>query len=52
MFLRYLVERALDGRGDQLKERTIGVDVFGRDAAYDTGKDAIVRVSANGVRKR
>ena len=51
-FLRYLVERALDGSGHQLKERTIGVDVFGRDAAYDTGKDAIVRVSANGVRKR
>jgi len=51
-FLRYLVERALDGSGHHLKERTIGVDVFGRDAAYDTGKDAIVRVSANGVRKR
>jgi hypothetical protein len=51
-FLRYLVERALDGSAHQLKERTIGVDVFGRDATYDTGKDAIVRVSANGVRKR
>ena len=51
-FLRYLVERALDGSEHQLKERTIGVDVFGRDATYDTGKDAIVRVSANGVRKR
>jgi hypothetical protein len=51
-FLRYLVERALDGSGHQLKERTVGVDVFGRDATYDTGKDAIVRVSANGVRKR
>jgi len=51
-FLRYLAERALDGSGHQLKERTIGVDVFGRDATYDTGKDAIVRVSANGVRKR
>jgi hypothetical protein len=52
MFLRYLVERALDGSGHQLKERTIGVEVFGRDATYDTGNDAIVRVSANGVRKR
>jgi hypothetical protein len=50
--LRYLVERALDGGEPQLKERTIGVDVFGRDAAYDTGKDAIVRVSANSVRRR
>ena len=35
-FLRYLVERALDGSEHQLKERTIGVDLFGRDAAYDT----------------
>jgi hypothetical protein len=50
--LRYLVERALDGGEHLLKERTIGVEVFGRDTVYDTGKDAIVRVSVNGVRKR
>ena len=50
--LRYLVERALDGGEHLLKERTIGVEVFGRDTSYDTGKDAIVRVSVNGVRKR
>ena len=50
--MQYLVKHALDGGAHQLKERTIGVEVFGRDAAYDTGKDAIVRVSANGVRKR
>jgi len=52
MLLRYLVEHALAGAEPPLKERTIGVEVFGRDAAYDTGKDAIVRVSANGLRKR
>lgn len=46
------MERALDGGEHLLKERTIGAEVFGRDTAYDTGKDAIVRVSANGVRKR
>ena len=50
--LQYLVDRALDGGEHLLKERTIGVEVFGRDSAYDTGKDAIVRVSVNGVRKR
>jgi len=50
--LQYLVERAMDGGEHLLKERTIGVEVFGRDTAYDTGKDAIVRVSVNGVRKR
>lgn len=50
--LTYLVENALNGGLDRLKERTIGVEIFGRDAAYDTGQDAIVRVSANGIRKR
>ncbi len=35
-----------------LKERTIGVAVFGRDASYDTGSDAAVRVRANDVRRR
>lgn len=50
--LVYLVENALNGGLDRLKERTIGIEIFGRDASYDTGQDAIVRVSANSVRKR
>lgn len=52
MLLRYLVEHALNGGEHALKERIIGMEVFGRDASYDTGKDAIVRVSASSVRKR
>lgn len=51
-FLAYVVENALDGRFDQLKERTIGVELFGRSAAYDTNQDSIVRVTATDVRKR
>jgi hypothetical protein len=51
-FLQYLVEKALLGRFDELKERTIGVQLFGRDPSYDTGADAIVRVTATDVRKR
>ncbi len=51
-FLRYIVAHALDGQFDQLKERTIGIEVFQRMASYDTGEDSIVRVSANDVRKR
>jgi len=51
-FLRYVVERTLDGHGDSLKERTIGIDVFGRPAAYDPSDDATVRVKAGEVRKR
>ncbi len=50
--LTYLVDNALHGGLDRLKERTIGMEIFGRDAAYDTGQDAIVRVSVNSVRKR
>lgn len=50
--LTYLVENALNGGLERLKERTIGVEIFGRDPAYDTGQDAIVRVSANSIRKR
>jgi hypothetical protein len=50
--LRYVVERTLDGQADSLKERTIGVDVFGRSSEYDPSDDATVRVKAGEVRKR
>jgi hypothetical protein len=51
-FLRYVVERTLEGHSDTLKERTIGIDVFGRSSAYDPSDDATVRVKAGEVRKR
>lgn len=51
-FLDYIVEKALTGHGDELKERNLGVELFGRDPSYDTGQDAIVRVTASDVRKR
>lgn len=51
-FLRYVVEHTLRGQSDLLKERTIGVDVFGRPAGYDPSDDATVRVKAGEVRKR
>lgn len=35
-----------------MKERVIGVELFGRSPTYDTGDDAIVRVTASDVRKR
>jgi hypothetical protein len=50
--LRYTVERALAGETEALKERTIGSDVFGRPAGYDTGADHIVRSTAGDVRRR
>lgn len=51
-FLLYVVERSLDQHLDALKERTIGIELFGRPPAYDTGEDAIVRVTASDVRRR
>ena len=51
-FLRYVVEQTLNGAEDQIKERTIGVEVFGRDPSYDTNLDHIVRTAAIELRKR
>lgn len=51
-FLKYIVEESLAGHFDSLKERVIGIELFGRSASYDTGEDAIVRVTASDVRKR
>ena len=51
-FLRFVVQETLEGRQEDLKERTIGVSLFGRAQDYDTPGDPIVRVTANEVRKR
>jgi hypothetical protein len=51
-FLRFIVQEELEGRGDQLKERTLGIEVFGRHSGYDTTSDPIVRVTAAEIRKR
>ena len=50
--LRYVVEETVAGRADQLKERTLGVEVFHRPPDYDTNADPVVRVTAGEVRKR
>lgn len=50
--LTYIVEETLDGRGEQLKERVVGVNVFGRNPDYETAEDPVVRNAAIEVRKR
>jgi len=50
--LRFVVERALEGHTDPLKERTLGVEVFGREPDYDTNLDPVVRTTAVEIRKR
>jgi len=51
-FLRFVVMKTVDGHADILKERTIGIEVFGREPNFDTSGDSIVRVAAAEVRKR
>ncbi len=51
-FLSYVVEHSHKGEDELLKERIIGVEVFGRAANYDTAEDPVVRVRATEVRKR
>ena len=50
--LRYVVERTLQGNEPQLKERTIGIEVFRRTPDYDTGNDHVVRSAMSEVRRR
>jgi hypothetical protein len=51
-FLNYVVNKTLEGHQDELKERIIGVEAFGRLPNYDLNEDPIVRVTAGEVRKR
>ncbi len=51
-FLSYIVDQAVAGHLELLKERMIGIELFGRSPSYDTSEDAIVRVTASDVRKR
>jgi TolB-like protein/Tfp pilus assembly protein PilF len=51
-FLQVVVEHALAGRLDSLRERMLGAEMFGRPIDYDTGNDSVVRVKASEVRRR
>jgi hypothetical protein len=52
ILLAYVVEQTLLGNAADLKERSIGIDVFGRAPSYDANADPVVRVTAGEVRKR
>src|SRR5712692_2587499 len=51
-FLRFVVERALEGRTGEIKESVIAVEVLGRSPAFDSKSDPIVRVEAGRLRDR
>lgn len=50
--LSYLCERYFAGQANQIKEYSIGVEVFRRGPSFDQDADSIVRVEANRLRKR
>src|SRR5277367_4838968 len=52
VLLAYTVEQTLLGNAGDLKERTIGVEAFGREPIYDVSLDPVVRTTAAEVRKR
>ena len=50
--LRYLVQTAMDGAACELKEYTVGIEVFDRDASYDPRTDSVVRVHGSRLRSK
>ncbi len=51
-FLRLAVETTLQGRGEDLKEYLLGVEVFDKGDSFDPRIDTIVRVEARRLRRK
>jgi len=51
-FLRFVVERHLEGRDDEIKESVLAIEVFGRATDHDPKQDSIVRTEASRLRAR
>ena len=51
-FLRFVVERKLDGHAGEIKESVIAIEVLGRSPSFDSKSDPIVRVEAGRLRDR
>src|SRR5260370_16606507 len=51
-FLRFVVERHLEGRDAELKEPLIATEIYGRKPDYDPKQDSIVRTEAGRLRAR
>ena len=50
-FLEFVVTETIFGKGSQLKQYTIAVNAFDRDANFDSQKDPIVRIQAGRLRQ-
>ncbi len=51
-FLRYVCDRQIRGKDEEITEQQIGVKVFGRPEGYNSNDDNIVRNYARTLRKR
>ena len=51
-FLRFVCEYEMGGRGDQLHEYLIGVEVLGQKPGYSTTENSVVRNRAHSLRRK
>jgi adenylate cyclase len=51
-FLRFVVERHLAGRADEIKESVIAIEVFGRTPDHDPKQVSLIRTEASRLRAR
>ena len=50
--LNYLAEKSLAGEAQNLKEYTVGLDVFGKPATYDPRQESVVRMHVGRLRQK
>jgi eukaryotic-like serine/threonine-protein kinase len=51
-FLKFVVEQALAGETDRLKESVLAIEIFDRESTYDSRVDSVVRVEARRLREK
>jgi TolB-like protein/Tfp pilus assembly protein PilF len=51
-FLRFVVEQVIAGRGDELKEYVLAIEVFHKDESFDARLDTMVRTEARRLRQK
>jgi len=51
-FLRFIVLETLEGRGDDLNEALVGMEIYSREGTFNPRQDSIVRVEAGRLRAK
>jgi len=50
--LKFLADKSLSGEADELKEYSIGIDLFGKPSTYDPRRDSAVRIQVGRLRQK